>query len=169
MCSTGRLQGLELDTLLPPLCPQAPNLFPRALGRAAPLGPHAQPPALCSCLPTSLHCRLCPLGGPSSTAPALDPQAPLHPAWEAISSLGQPFLVPNRTLNVGVRETLQLLGTEAGLVVPCAVGLLGVLELAITRPRVGVVEVAVDGWEERWLSGSPEPLQKPLGSAGQGA
>lgn len=151
MCRTGRLQGLELDALLPPLCPQAlptsppnPSWSPSPAACAMLLSSHI--PAVADCI---LQEVLPPL--------LLDPQAPLHPAWEAISSLGQPLLVPSCTLNVGVRETLQLLGTEAGLVVPRAVGLLGVLELAVTRPRVGVVEVAVDGWEERWLSGSPEP------------
>lgn len=52
---------------------------------------------------------------------------------------------------------MQPLGTEARLVVPRAVGLLRVLELAAVRPRVGVVEAAVDGWQDESPSGGPEP------------
>lgn len=72
---------------------------------------------------------------------------------EAISCLAQPRPLLARTFDVGVWKALQLLGAEARPVVPRAVGLRGVLVLTIARPRVGVVEVAVDGWEDGCLSG----------------
>lgn len=55
---------------------------------------------------------------------------------------------PPGTFDVAAWDALWLAGAEAGLVVPRAVGLLGVLVLAVAVLRVRVVEAAVDGWEE---------------------
>lgn len=51
--------------------------------------------------------------------------------------------------DVAAWDALWLAWAEAGLVVPRAVGLLGVLVLAVAVLRVRVVEAAVDGAEVR--------------------
>lgn len=96
--------------------------------------------------------------------PALGLQAPLRQPRKPSVPRADPSPLHSCTFDVGDREALQLLRAEARLVVPRAVGLLGVLELAVTSLRVGVVEAAVDGWEDGHLSGGSEPATEPLGS-----
>lgn len=98
---------------------------------------------------------------PRSTFPTLGPQAPLHQPWKPLVPWADPSPLHGCTFDVGDWEALQLLRAEARLVVPRAVGLLGVLELAVTSLCVAVVEAAVDGWEDGHLSGGSEPHRAP--------
>lgn len=137
-CAVPRTQDLSAELVpLPPLwflpcCPQPPLASP---GTAEAGVPTVSAPPRPAC-----HG---PRGSRLTPAPRSCPD-PL----EAGSPLGGLSLSAPGTFHVGVREAVQLLGAEARLVVPCAVGLLGVLELATAHSCVGVVEVAVDSWED---------------------
>lgn len=139
-------------------CPQPLPAHPRNSRQWCPLlVPTPSCPALC---PPVLTSPVAISGSRLAHAPprALDPK-PLSTHWArgAISPLGGPPPLHGRTFSVGVGEAVQPLGTEAWLVVPRAVGLLRVLELAVVCPRVGVVEAAVDGWQDERPSDGPEP------------
>ena len=129
-----------------PLCRSCPSLCPE-LQRLLPLVPYPQPPCTGPLTPHILPVAAPWLQAlPSTTCRALAfmpvstwPREPSVP-WANLS-----LSVP-RTFDVGPREALQVVGAEARLVVPRAVGLLGVLEPAGACPCVRVVEVAVDGW-----------------------
>lgn len=155
--------------------PPSPGLCPSLCPCPVPascLNPRRRCPVL---LPTARHPVLCtwclshmpPVGGPMAPGlallhlPVLAPQAPVLLAWGAPSVLCSDPSLCAGTFNV-VWDALWPPWAEARLVVPRAVGLLGVLVLAAAHLRVGIVEVAVDGWKEECLSGgSPGPEPGP--------
>lgn len=89
----------------------------------------------------------------------LTPPWPLfHPPRKACQAFLSPFTPC--TFDVGARHALWPPRAQAGLVVPCTVGRLGVLVLGVPCLRVGVVEAAVDGCRERivrrqWAGAQP--------------
>ena len=141
MQRTGRPQCPEPEAPLPQAwsLPSLCRPLPRSPGTGARPGPHCQ---------TRLH--ILPASTPNPSRPAPPPVS---------------FSAPS-TFDVGARDAPWPLGAEAWLVVPCTVGLLGILVLAAAHLRVGVVEVAVDGWGEGHcqaaeLAREPAPASGP--------